>query len=221
LAIALADSLARPAKERNYAPAVGSEIDVEIRSALPPRERGWRILPVLGRRTPPSQVIGEALERQRFVRKPPLGGWSDESVLDALLQIAKREPRARGGLLVFIDEMGKFLEGAVRDGEDIYFFQQLAELASRSDRRLIVIGILHQAFEEYAHRLSREMRDEWSKIQGRYVDLPVSVGPDEQLEILGRAIESDSPPHAHRDLVCRIAELAGKPKAARTLEALR
>ncbi|MCY3922252.1 MAG: ATP-binding protein [Chloroflexi bacterium] len=140
-------------------------------------------------------------------------------MLDALIQIAKREPRSRGGLLLFIDEMGKFLEGAVRDGEDIYFFQQLAELASRSDRRLIVVGILHQAFEEYAHRLSREMRDEWSKIQGRYVDIPVAVGPDEQLEILGRAIESDSPPHAHWNLVCRIAELAGKPDAARTLEA--
>ena len=219
LAVALADSLARPAEDLNDAPAVGFEIDGEIRSALPPRERGWRILPVIGRRDSPSRVIGEALERQRLVRKSPTGGWNQESVLDALIRIAKREPRARGGLLVFIDEMGKFLEGAVRDGEDIYFFQQLAELASRSDRRLIVIGILHQAFQEYAHRLSREMRDEWSKIQGRFVDLPVAVGPDEQLEILGRAIESDNPPHPHWDLVRRIAELAGKPSAARPLEA--
>ena len=90
--------------------------------------------------------------------------------------------------------MGKFLEGAAQDGTDIYFFQELAELASRSDRRLIVIGVLHQAFEEYAHRLSREMRDEWAKIQGRFVDLAIAAGADEQLEILSRAIESDEIP---------------------------
>ena len=93
--------------------------------------------------------------------------------------------------MVFIDEMGKFLEGAAYDGTDIYFFQQLAEIASRSSNRLIVVGILHQAFEEYTYRLSRDMRDEWAKIQGRFTDLAISVGPDEQLELLGRAIEVD------------------------------
>ncbi len=101
------------------------------------------------------------------------------------------------------------------EGTDSSFFQPLAELASRSGGRLVVVGILHQAFEEYAHRLSREIRDEWSKVQGRFVDLRVAVGPDEQLEILGRAIESDSPPLAHRDLACRVAELAGTSNAAR------
>ena len=60
--------------------------------------------------------------------------------------------------MLFIDEMGKFLEAAVRNGSDIYVFQQLAEAASRSKGRLLVIGILHQSFEEYTHRLSHEMR---------------------------------------------------------------
>ena len=111
---------------------------------------------------------------------------SDAAVFRTLMQIAKRTPdRSTAGLLVLIDEMGKFLEGAAYDGTDIYFFQQLAEFASRSNRRLIVVGILHQAFEEYAHRLSREMRDEWAKIQGRFVDLAISVGADEQLSLLG------------------------------------
>ena len=68
--------------------------------------------------------------------------------------------------LVFIDEMGKFLEGAANDNTDLFLFQELAERASRSGKRLIVVGILHQAFEEYAHRLTRESRDEWSKNPG-------------------------------------------------------
>ena len=92
--------------------------------------------------------------------------------------------------------MGKFLEGAARDIADVYFFQQLAELASRSEGRLVVVGILHQAFDEYSHRLSREMREEWAKIQGRFVDLPVNTGVDEQIALLGMAIESYHKPTA-------------------------
>ena len=70
--------------------------------------------------------------------------------------------------MVIIDEMGKFLESAAYDSSDVYFFQQLAEIASRSDNRLVVVGILHQAFDEYANRVSRESREEWAKIQGRF-----------------------------------------------------
>ena len=219
LAIALAASLSGAVSDSNGKPVVGPETDAAIRSALPLGERGWRVLPVVGRRNRPSQVIGEALERQRFVRTAPTGDWNDETTLDALLRIAKRTPRSHGGLLVLIDEMGKFLEGAARDGTDIYFFQQLAELASRSGRRLIVVGILHQAFDEYAHRLSRESRDEWAKVQGRFVDLTVAVGPDEQLEIVSRAIEADDPPPEHRKLASWIANLADKPALAEALHA--
>ena len=38
------------------------------------------------------------------------------------------------------------------------------------------------------------MREEWSKIQGRFVDLPVNTAADEQVGLLGRAIESDHDP---------------------------
>jgi hypothetical protein len=66
--------------------------------------------------------------------------------------------------------------------------KQLAELAARSQGRLIVVGILHQAFEEYAHRLARDQRDEWAKVQGRFIDLAVNAAGEEQLEVLARAI---------------------------------
>ena len=62
--------------------------------------------------------------------------------------------------------MGKLLEGAAYEGTDIYFFQELAEIASRSNNRLIVVGILHQAFEEYANRLSREVRMSGQRSKG-------------------------------------------------------
>ena len=37
------------------------------------------------------------------------------------------------------------------------------------------------------------MRDEWSKIQGRFVDLVVNASGEEQIDLLGRAIESNHP----------------------------
>ncbi len=186
--------------------------------ALPPRKKGWRILPVVGRRDRPAQVVGEAIERARMVRCGRIGPWSDESVFDVLSRISKRAPTQHGGIIVFIDEMGKFLEGAAYDGTDIYFFQQLAELASRSNNRLIVVGILHQAFEEYAYRLSRDMRDEWAKIQGRFTDLAISVWPDEQLELLGRAIEVDGRPRKSAKLAKQVAAMLHRSTPPRLLK---
>ena len=94
------------------------------------------------------------------------------------------------GVLLILDEMGKFLEYVAQGGEgDVYFFQQLAEEASRSKGKLLVVGILHQAFDDYAHRLAREVRDEWLKIQGRFADIPLNIAAEEQVELISRAIE--------------------------------
>ena len=173
---------------------IGGDTAKAVWEAFPPRTKGWQILPVVGRRDHPERLIREAIETQRLMKWKRRANWIEKPVLALLSDIAARDPQSSGGLMVFIDEMGKVLEGATRDGSDVYFLQQLAEMASRSEGRLIVVGILHQAFEEYAHRLSREMREEWSKIQGRFVDLPVNTAADEQVGLLGRAIESDHNP---------------------------
>ena len=219
LVVALSAALNGSPKLRESASHVlGAETTDVLWNALPPMTNGWCVLPVVGRRDRPAQVVGEAIERARLVRNGRIGAWSDDSVFDALTRIAKRAPTKHGGLIVFIDEMGKFLEGAAYDGTDIYFFQQLAEIASRSDNRLIVVGILHQAFEEYAYRLSREMRDEWAKIQGRFIDLAISVGPDEQLELLGRAIEVDGQHQSPIPLAKQVAAILHRSTPSRLLE---
>ena len=197
---------------------LGEKTTEVLWDALPPKTKGWRILPVVGRRDRPAQVVGEALQRIGFVRQSGLGTWSDEDVFKTLTRIAKRTPKKHGGLMVFVDEMGKFLEGAAYDGTDIYFFQQLAEIASRSNGRLVVVGILHQAFEEYAFRLSREMRDEWAKIQGRFIDLSLSIGPDEQLDLLGHAIEVDGQYKNSGPLAKKVAALLHRETPASLLE---
>ena len=196
------------------------ETATAVYEALPSGPNGWRILPVVGRRDHAVQVVGEAILASGWRAGEPMEAWSEKRVLESLQHMAMQDSQATGGLLVFIDEMGKLLEAAVYDGSDIYFFQQLAEMASRSDRRLIVIGVLHQAFDEYAHRLSREAREEWAKIQGRFVDLAVNVGGDEQIDLLGRAIESDRPVGRPGALAELVAAQARKPKSPRLAQML-
>lgn len=171
--------------------AIGCEAAREIKANMPPKARGWRILPVVGRREDPALVIGEAIEAAGIGSLGRAKVWTEERVVGALAEGAQAESGNSGGIVLFVDEMGKFLEAAAQDGADIYLFQLLAEAASRSGGRLVVIGILHQAFEEYATRLTREMRDEWSKIQGRFLDLAVNAAGEEQIELIARAIESD------------------------------
>jgi len=173
-----------PGLRKKATDVVGPEVTKKFQKALPGGMAGWTVLPVVGRRAEAATVIGEALTVRKLLKGRQPRRWTIERVIDVLEAQAKR-----GGLVLIMDEMGKLLESAVHDGADIYPFQQLAEAANRSKGRLIVIGVLHQAFDEYAQRLGRELRDEWAKVQGRYIDLALSIGSDEQLELLSRAIE--------------------------------
>lgn len=179
------------AQRQKAARAVGEQTAEDVWAALPPGQREWGIVPVVGRREHPARVIREALSEAGYKIQSAKAAKTEKALVDQLAKLAGNQRTKSPGLIVFIDELGKFLEHAAQEGSDIYLFQELAEAASRSGGRLIVVGILHQAFEEYAHRLSREMRDEWSKIQGRFVDLAVNTAGEEQIDLLSRAIESD------------------------------
>lgn len=165
------------------------EVVSALRDALPSSGKGWRIVTVVGSRADPLQAIGEALSAEVLGLEAPEGGWSEKALLDELSRVADER-----GVLLLVDEMGKFLEAASAGEADVHLFQQLAELANRSDARLLFIGILHQAFANYAGRVAREKRDEWSKIQGRFLDLAVNIAGEEQLEIVSRAIVAKSEP---------------------------
>ncbi|NYF33823.1 hypothetical protein [Sphingopyxis sp. JAI108] len=97
---------------------------------------------------------------------------------------------------MILDELGKLLEHEALEGGDVHLLQDLAEHATRSKGRLVVIGILHQSFEQYAARAARDARQEWAKVQGRFQDIAFFSGPDETVALLGRAISADHPPSA-------------------------
>ena len=198
--------------QKQAARLFGRKLSGHIHRTMPPGTKGWRVVPVVGRRDDPVTVIGEALHKSEIVSRRPRGGWSEQKLIDTLVDAAVEKPRTHGGLILFIDEMGKFLEAAAQDGSDIYVLQQLAEAASRSGGRLLIVGILHQAFEEYSNRLSHEMRDEWAKIQGRFIDLVVNTTGEEQIKLISRAIESDPCPRKFHPLATTVAKFARRER---------
>lgn len=199
--------------QREASKVFGTDLAKAIHKTLPTGTRGWRILPVVARRDDPVAVIGEAAKSAGLVSRKPRGGWTESNLIETLSQAAAEKPKTHGGLVLFVDEMGKFLEAAAQDGSDIYILQQLAEAASRSKGRFIFVGVLHQAFEEYANRLSHEMRDEWAKIQGRFIDLIVNTASEEQIDLISRAVESDHYPKKPGLLATSVAKYARRDRA--------
>ena len=100
---------------------------------------------------------------------------------------AKLAAASGGGLLLIIDELGKFLE-ADTASENAYLLQELAETFNRLEGKNLFVGILHQAFDAYASHLPREVRAEWEKVKGRFVDIPLLGNAEELLSLLSKAI---------------------------------
>ncbi|QDQ25989.1 ATP-binding protein [Chitinimonas arctica] len=170
-----------------------------------PVQAGWLIVPAVGRR---GSIVAELYAALRRVQGKTVDGRNKpnaQTFIADLLEEAKSRPR--DGVLVIIDEMGKFLEAsALSSGDDVYFFQELAEAAARSEGRLVVVGVLHQSFAQYSARMGIDTRDDWAKVQGRYVDLPFVAASDEVVELIGRAIEAKERPPKMREVSKIIAD---------------
>jgi len=205
LLLALASLIGQRGRSRTIAEqAVGDEVGGEVRSAFRPGNRGWITLPIVGARAPGHALIWEAMRAGRLVQaKPNQKCPTPREVIQAVVRVSQRETHS--GLLIAIDELGKVLEGAASTNGDLNFLQDLAEFASRSQGRLIFVGVLHQSFEEYAVRLGKQARDEWAKVQGRFIDIPLAPSSAEQLELLARAICSRGAPKTHEELSQSVA----------------
>ena len=164
------------------------------------------LLPVLvtGSRQPLGTVVVRALVDSlnglyRNVRRPKFVSSlatkidgaaivSDDEAIGIVQATARFVARnnKRTGLLLILDELGKFLEFATLhpEGQDVYLLQRLAELASRSgDNPIFVVGLLHQGFQAYAHDLSQVAQHEWEKVAARFEEI-IFDHPLEQVSTL-------------------------------------
>lgn len=161
---------------------------------------GWDILPIVGDIKDPSDLIKEAIFKKT--------GKKSSDIFEDIKSLSDKSD----GLLIFIDEMGKCLESAAKGIGDVYLFQQLAEFVSRSKGKIIFVGILHQSFAEYARYLPHTLRDEWQKIQGRFVDTPINTAGEEQIELISRAISYKHKPQSIINMVKKTVNTISKNK---------
>ena len=118
------------------------------------------------------------------------------STITDFFEAATRQIGEEGGagLILVVDELGKFLEYAAQHPSqgDVFVLQSLAEFAARSEGTpLFLLTILHQAFEGYAQRLGKSQREEWTKVQGRFEDVAFVEPIEQVLRLIGDAIERD------------------------------
>lgn len=120
---------------------------------------------------------------------------SNEEFFDIFDHKLKELKRKKQFLLIAIDEFGKILEHAakVNPEKEVYFLQQFAEFVnSKSHDNIMVLATLHQDMNSYAKALTKEQKQEWDKVKGRFQEVIFSE-PEEQLllvaaEQLGRNI---------------------------------
>lgn len=185
LAVVLASALSADGAVRARATDILANKVQGFTTAFPVSSKGWLILPVVGKRGSIAAEVAKGLDKAF-----PRSKAHDASQATADL-VATAEGGRFDGVLLLVDEMGKFLEAAAAGGEDIHFFQDLAEKAGHCKGKLVIVGMLHQSFRQYASRLGIEAREEWAKIQGRYGDIAFIATGDEVVQLIGNAIECD------------------------------
>jgi len=193
-ALLVANLVAGTSENRKIARKIaGKAMTAAYRDAFPEEHGQWFVVAVTGSRTRLRDAIADAasISFHWDAERRAAAGSSD----DMLISLIKRSGEEAGtGTLLILDELGKLLEHEALEGGDVHLLQDLAEHASRSNGRLVVIGILHQSFEQYAARAARDARQEWAKVQGRFHDIAFLSGADETVALLGRAISCPSRP---------------------------
>ncbi len=106
------------------------------------------------------------------------------------------EAKSGKGLLIIFDELGKFLEYEARHygANDIYLLQALAEMAATGRKaNIYVFTLMHQGFEQYARGLGEDLRNEWSKVQGRFENIPFLESTEQTIHIISKAFVNNLP----------------------------
>lgn len=193
----------------------GRGLPKDVRGCVDFRSLGVKrpnLLPVLvtGTRAPLGEslrmALARALEEQCTRGKPPQlisrlrsdpekkTGQQDGSEEIALLNEAARYMCQSGkaeGLVIILDELGKFLEFAALhpDRQDIYLLQMLAEAASRSgETPIFVVGLLHQGFHAYAEQLALSTQKEWDKVAGRFEEILFNQPLEQTTSLVAHAL---------------------------------
>jgi len=176
------------------------------------RQRSFVPLLVVGSREPMGRAILRQLSSlilEKYVKLLPAGlkkrvaaaSFKSESVSDSevvelveAVNAALIERCDTEGLLLILDEAGKFLEHAALhpESQDVLLFQKLAEHSSRSGSKpILTLCLFHVAFGAYASQLSPSAQKEWDKVAGRYEEIAFRQPLEEIATLVASSLRVD------------------------------
>ena len=159
----------------------------------------------------PPGIVGRL---EQLARQASVSGTDIVGLFEEVNEYLERSGNA-AGILLIVDEFGKFLEYGATNPEqgDVFVLQELAEAAARSKRPFLFITILHQAIDRYAEHMSAGRRAEWAKVQGRFEDVPFEERTEQILRLLSHAIKHEGDAADLRPLRKQARAAAQEPAA--------
>lgn len=177
-----------------------------LKKRLPKRPKPFVAVTVVGQRADLRQALLQRLTEAMEVIDPAFAasvatstesGHLTDANLAALFEQSATvaQEHGFGGLILVLDEFGKFLEhiSTGADDTDLQVMQHLAEAAARSKVPMVVMTILHSSFTAYAGDDPLQQA-EWQKVQGRFQDVAFQEPPEQLLRLVGAAIEKELEP---------------------------
>lgn len=149
-----------------------------------------------------SAALASAIEKVLADEDLVGASWADtirrfDSPFRAIVALrdALRATSRFDGLLLVIDEMGKFLEASGEEhGFDVFQLQSLAETAARSgDAPLGVVLILHKGFQSYTEDWRTARRSEWEKVAERFEEMVFDHPLSHTAALLSAALAVNEP----------------------------
>jgi hypothetical protein len=129
----------------------------------------------------------------RRIRAASKSGISLNQVLALIVEVQSLWASHSGsGLLIEIDELGKILEYETYHPQysEIHLLQLLAEHAQKAHQApLHLLVMLHQSFDQYTNKVSRHLRNEWQKVQGRFSSIAFLEPAEQALRVVAAAFE--------------------------------
>lgn len=146
-----------------------NNLDSELQEVI-----GYDFIKTIGE----NNSLLETLSKELKVK----GGVGNSKLIDALEKRRLKAFKKGRGLVLLLDEFGKFLEHASleKSTDELFLIQQISEWANNDSNETYFIITLHQNFASYGKNLSNQDKLEWEKIKGRFVELTFNE-PVEQL----------------------------------------
>lgn len=117
-----------------------------------------------------------------------------EMVLKCLTKDCSTLHKKGKGIVILVDEFGKFLEYAANHTpeKELYFIQQLAEFVNDSNKDALLITTLHQDFNGYSLKLQKHQQHEWDKVKGRLKEITFNEPVEQLLQLAATRLSADN-----------------------------